>query len=107
MEVIRGLDKEKGARIPESCGSQASEPRDRAPGCLIIGRVPAPFRYMKIFFLLSASCAFGADLDSLGIIRDGAGLGPPVECGGWNDGGVVAETIERKGGRERNGLWFC
>lgn len=50
VEVIRGLDKEKGARIPESCGSQATEPRDRAPGCLSIGRVPARFRYMKICF---------------------------------------------------------
>lgn len=68
---------------------------------------PRPLSIYEDLFLLSASCAFGADLDSLGIIRDGAGLGPPVECGGWNDGGVVAETIERKGGRERNGLWFC
>lgn len=47
------------------------------------------------------------DLDSLGIVCDGAGLGPPAECEGWNDGGVVAETMEREGGRvrERNGLW--
>lgn len=47
-------------------------------------------------FLLSAPCAFGADFDSLGIVRVGADLGPPAECGG-----VLAEAVERKGGRRK------
>lgn len=50
-------------------------------------------------FPIFAPFAFGADLDRLGIVCEGAAVGLPVECGGWNDGEVAARRLLR--GRER------
>lgn len=107
------MDRKKRLGNPESGGPQAPEARDTTPGCLALGRVisgrgPHPLEKGKsVFDFCSWSLWAPCDLDSLGIVCDGAGLGPPAECEGWNDGGVVAETIETEGGRvrERRGLW--
>lgn len=78
----------KKPRIFESGGPQAPKPRDRGPRCLgvgraILGRVPEGPRPLSVKedpFSFSASCAFGADLDNLGIVCDVAGM---AACGLW------------------------
>lgn len=67
----------------------------------MLGRIPHPLEKGKSILHFCSLCLWApCDLDSLGIVCDGAGLGPPAECEGWNDGGVVAQTIGREGGRE-------
>lgn len=68
MEVIRGaggeneLRRERGSESPESCGPQATEPRDKDPGVPQSREGPHPLSVYEGLFLFSAPCAFGMTL---------------------------------------------
>lgn len=65
-----------------------------------IGEGPRPLSLKEDPFPISAPSVFGADLDSLGIVCDGAVMGPPAEYGDWNEGAFAAEIVEREERRE-------
>lgn len=76
------MDRKRGPRISEGRGHQTPEPRDGVLLCLGCGEGLRPFSVKEDPFLISAPYAFGLTL-IVGIICDGAGMGPPagVEVG--------------------------